>query len=283
MDFAARVAQFCGIHLVLSVVAAAITGIVYLVCTANVYAAYNTDRSSLYDPQIPICFTLPDIEPLLSVASLQPIPLFFKIVTGSPSAAFGLLFLIYGIWFFAFIGSLTAASRATWAFARDGGIPASSLWKKVNARTQVPINAVLLSAVVNALLGLIYLGSYAAFNAFTGVATICLGASYGFPILCSVLRKRALVKDAPFSLGKFGMAIVSGGGINSFFCGLMTWLYHFIKECHNPHLDHVLHRFILHADRHSCYSGKYELRLRCFRWIFRHRNYVVRRKRTTPL
>lgn len=145
------------------------------------------------------------------VASLQPIPLFFKTVTGSPGAAFGLLFLIYGIWFFAFIGSLTAASRATWAFARDGGIPASSLWKKVNARTQVPINAVLLSAVVNALLGLIYLGSYAAFSAFTGVATICLGASYGFPILCSVLRKRALVKDAPFSLGKFGMAIVSNG------------------------------------------------------------------------
>lgn len=130
-------------------------------------------------------------------------------MTGSPSAAFGLLFLIYGIWFFAFIGSLTAASRATWAFARDGGIPASSLWKKVNARTQVPINALLLSAVVNALLGLIYLGSSAAFNAFTGVATICLGASYGFPILCSVIRKRAPVKDAAFSLGKFGMAIVS--------------------------------------------------------------------------
>ncbi|GHJ84023.1 hypothetical protein NliqN6_0425 [Naganishia liquefaciens] len=172
--------------MVLSVVAAAITGIVYL---------------------IPICFTLPDIEPLLMVASLQPIPLFFKTVTGSPGAAFGLLFLIYGIWFFAFIGSLTAASRATWAFARDGGIPASSLWKKVNGRTQVPINAVLLSAVVNALLGLIYLGSYAAFSAFTGVATICLGASYGFPILCSVLRKRALVKDAPFSLGKFGYLI----------------------------------------------------------------------------
>ncbi|KAJ9091703.1 hypothetical protein QFC19_008994 [Naganishia cerealis] len=156
---------------------------------------------------IPLNFVLPAIEPLLNVASLQPIPLFFKIVTGSPSAAFGLLFLIYGIWLFAFIGSLTAASRATWAFARDGGIPASFLWKKVNTRTQVPINALLLSAVVNALLGLIYLGSYAAFNAFTGVATICLGASYGFPILCSLLRKRALVKNAPFSLGKFGFII----------------------------------------------------------------------------
>ena len=41
------------------------------------------------------------------------------------------------------------------------------------------------------------------------VATICLGASYMFPIMCSVLRRRELVKDAPFSLGKFGYAIVS--------------------------------------------------------------------------
>lgn len=131
---------------------------------------------------------MPEIEPLLSVASLQPIPLFFKIVTGSPGAAFGLLFLIYGIWLFAFIGSLTAASRATWAFARDGGIPASFLWKKVNARTQVPINAVLLSAVVNALLGLLYLGSYAAFNAFTGVSQLYCGlGELDTPLTCSSL------------------------------------------------------------------------------------------------
>ncbi|KAJ9120225.1 hypothetical protein QFC22_003125 [Naganishia vaughanmartiniae] len=194
--------------MVLSVVAAAITGVIYLVSAERPFRG-SVDLILSTLSQIPLNFVLPAIEPLLNVASLQPIPLFFKIVTGSPSAAFGLLFLIYGIWLFAFIGSLTAASRATWAFARDGGIPASFLWKKVNARTQVPINALLLSAVVNALLGLIYLGSYAAFNAFTGVATICLGASYGFPILCSLLRKRALVKDAPFSLGKFGFVIVS--------------------------------------------------------------------------
>ncbi|WRT64944.1 uncharacterized protein IL334_001884 [Kwoniella shivajii] len=168
------------------VAAAAITGLIYL---------------------LPINFVLPDIQPLLEVASLQPMPLLYKTVTGSPGAALGLLFLILGIWVFATIGSLTAASRCTWAFSRDGGIPGSGWWKVVNPRFGIPINSLILSTIVCALLGLIYLGSDAAFNAFTGVATICLGCSYAFPVLCSLLRGRKIVKDAPYSLGKAGFAI----------------------------------------------------------------------------
>ncbi len=113
-------------------------------------------------------------------------PLLYRLVTGSPAAAMGLLSLsesdarydvlldsssclpVLGIWAFATIGSLTAASRCTWAFSRDGGIPGSQWWKVVNTRHQVPLNALILSTVVCALLGLIYLGNAAAFNAFTG-------------------------------------------------------------------------------------------------------------------
>lgn len=75
---------------------------------------------------------------------------------------------VLGIWVFAAIGSLTAASRCTWAFSRDGGIPASGWWKKVDQRFGIPVNSLILSTIVCALLGLIYLGSSAAFNAFTG-------------------------------------------------------------------------------------------------------------------
>nr|ODN86931.1 GabA permease [Cryptococcus depauperatus CBS 7841] len=172
--------------MVLSVAAAAVTGLVYL---------------------LPINFVLPAIEPLLAVTSLQPMPLLYKQVTGSTGAALGLLFLILGVWVFAAIGSLTAASRCTWAFSRDGGIPCSRWWKKVNNQFGIPVNSLILSTVVCALLGLIYLGSSAAFNAFTGVATICLGSSYAFPVLCSLLRRRQAVVNAPYSLGKFGYVI----------------------------------------------------------------------------
>ena len=58
---------------------------------------------------------------------------------------------------------------------------------------------------VDCLLGLIYLGSTAAFSSFTGVATICLATSYGLPILVSVLRGRRDVQYASYSLGRRGV------------------------------------------------------------------------------
>ena len=172
--------------MVLSVVAAAITGLVYIV---------------------PILFVLPDIATLLAVPTGQPIGLLFKTVTGSPGGGFGLLFLIIGIMFFAGIGALTAASRCTYAFARDGAIPGYKWWKKVDKRFDVPLGGIILSTIIDCLVGLIYFGSSAAFNSFTGVATICLSTSYGLPILVSVLRGRKLIKHSTYSLGKFGFAI----------------------------------------------------------------------------
>ncbi|KAL1306485.1 hypothetical protein AAFC00_005180 [Neodothiora populina] len=172
--------------IVLSVAAAGFTGVIYL---------------------IPILFVLPDPQMLLDVANGQPIGLLFKTVTGSAAGGFGLLFLLLGILIFAGTGALTAASRCTYAFARDGAIPGSRLWSKVDKRFDIPMNALILATVIDCLLGLIYFGSTAAFNAFTGVATICLSCSYGIPILVSVLRGRQMVKGSTFSLGRFGLAI----------------------------------------------------------------------------
>ncbi|KAK8045038.1 GABA permease [Apiospora rasikravindrae] len=172
--------------IVLSVVAAGFTGLIFL---------------------IPVLFVLPDVSILLAIANGQPIGYIFKNATGSAGGGFGLLFLILGIWLFAGVGSLTAASRCTYAFARDGAIPGSGLWKKVNKKFDIPLWALTLSAVVDCLLGLIYFGSTAAFSSFTGVATICLSTSYGLPILVSVCRGRKNITHATFSLGKFGFVI----------------------------------------------------------------------------
>ncbi|SPC67525.1 related to GABA permease [Ustilago sp. UG-2017b] len=173
--------------IVWSVVAASITGFVYL---------------------IPVLFVLtPDAADLLTTAAGQPIPVLFSLATGSAGGGFGLLFIILGVFAFAGIGSLTVALRCTWAFARDGAIPGSKYWSKVNKSLDLPLNALILSAIVVSLLGLIYLGNTAAFSAFTGVATICLGISYGIPIAVAMFRKRIMLKDAPWNLGKFGYVI----------------------------------------------------------------------------
>ena len=103
--------------------------------------------------------------------------------------------------------ALTAASRCTYAFARDGAIPGSRLWRKVDKRFDIPLWGLVLSTLVDCLLGLIYFGSSAAFNSFTGVVTICLLTSYGLPIPVSALRRRKMVKNSSFSLSGFGFAI----------------------------------------------------------------------------
>ncbi|CAF1107087.1 unnamed protein product [Adineta ricciae] len=172
--------------MVLSVVAAGITGVIYL---------------------IPILFVMPDVDKLLNISTGQPIGYLFKTATGSAGGGFGLLFLILGIQSFAGIGSLTATSRCLYAFSRDGAVPGSLAWSKINKRYDIPLNALLLSTLIQGLLGLIYLGSSAAFNAFTGVATICLSTSYASPVLILVVRGRYLVNHAPFRLGKVGYII----------------------------------------------------------------------------
>ena len=132
--------------MVLSVAAAGFTGIVYL---------------------IPILFVLPEVPLLLEVANGQPIGLIFKTATGSAGGGFALLFLILGILFFAGVGALTAASRCTYAFARDGAIPGSRLWARVDKRFNIPLLGLVLSTVIDMILGCIYFGSSSAFNAFT--------------------------------------------------------------------------------------------------------------------
>ncbi|OBT75069.1 hypothetical protein VF21_06489 [Pseudogymnoascus sp. 05NY08] len=174
--------------IILSVAAAGLTGVVYL---------------------IPILFVLPDVKLLLDVANGQPIGLILTRATGSKTAGFCLLLLILGILFFAGVGALTASSRCTYAFARDGAIPGYKLWKKVNKTLNVPLSALLLSAFVDCALGCLYFGSSAAFNSFTGVATICLNASYCTPILVNLLRGREAVKHSLFPLKSAGY-IVNG-------------------------------------------------------------------------
>lgn len=168
--------------MILSVAAAGVTGIIFL---------------------LPVLFTLPldKIKYLLDAPGGMPMGLLFKLVTGSAAGGFALLLLLLGILFFAGVGALTAASRCTYAFARDGAIPGSGYWKVVNHKYETPAGGLALSTAVCCLLGLIYFGSTAAFNAFTGVATICLSASYGLPVFVSLLERRAALQHAPLKLG----------------------------------------------------------------------------------
>lgn len=120
---------------------------------------------------------------------------------GSPGGGLGLTFLVLLITLFCSISITVAASRCTWAFARDDAIPGAKTFSKVHAGLGVPINAIILTTIVQMLLGLINLGSTSAFTAFVSVGVQALAVSYAIPIAISLLNGRRDVSSAKWNCG----------------------------------------------------------------------------------
>ncbi|KAI0860436.1 amino acid transporter [Xylaria cubensis] len=151
---------------------------------------------------IPICATLPDLTDILQAPVGQALPYIFGRVTGSPGGGLALTVLVLIITFFCSISITVAASRCTWAFARDNAIPLASLWAKIDERHGTPIWALVLTTVVQLLLGLINLGSSSAFLAFVSVGVISLAVSYGIPIAISLTYQRREVRAAHWKMSR---------------------------------------------------------------------------------
>ncbi|KAL4786892.1 amino acid/polyamine transporter I [Aspergillus varians] len=155
---------------------------------------------------IPVCFVMPDLVELANLASGQPVPAIFKAAIGNSVGTFLLLLPLLILGIICGVGCVTATSRCTWAFARDGAIPGSQWWRTVNKKLDVPLNALVLGMVIELLFGLIYFGSTAAYNAFSGVGVILLTLSYACPIAVSlILRGREDIKNGSFDLGALGV------------------------------------------------------------------------------
>ena len=92
--------------------------------------------------------------------------------------------------FFCGMAAVTANSRMIYAFSRDGALPGSKHWHKINPKTRTPTNSVWLGVALAAILGSTSLyvkgtgaGRYStAFFAMTGICVIGLYISYAIPI-----------------------------------------------------------------------------------------------------
>ena len=88
--------------------------------------------------------------------------------------------------FFCGLASVTANSRMIYAFSRDGALPGSRFWHKINPKTRTPTNSVWLGVTLSASVGTLSLyqkgGFSTAFFAFTGICVIGLYISYAIPI-----------------------------------------------------------------------------------------------------
>src|SRR4051812_45052399 len=84
--------------------------------------------------------------------------------------------------FFCGMASVTANSRMSYAFSRDGALPGSRLWATVNPRTGTPTNSIWLCVVCSVVLALPALRSIVAYLAVTSIAVIGLYIAYVVPV-----------------------------------------------------------------------------------------------------
>jgi len=117
-----------------------------------------------------------------------------------------ILFLVIGAQFFCGMSSVTANSRMIYAFARDGAVPASSFWHRINPRTRTPTNSIWLAAVGAFILGVPYLWSPTAYFAITSIAVIGLYVAYVSPVFLRV-RAGDRFQAGPWTLGRWGRPV----------------------------------------------------------------------------
>ena len=130
---------------------------------------------------IALLFSLGDLDEVLAAPVSQlgyPVIQIYYQATGSLHGANAMTAVSLVIVIMAHLGLMAGCSRTAWAFARDRGLPASSYLARVSTRSQVPFRAIMLSVVIQVLLGLINIGSSAAFLAFVNAAAATLYITY---------------------------------------------------------------------------------------------------------
>ena len=140
---------------------------------------------------------------------------------GIPAALKGILYIGIVISnYLCALAGMTSLSRMIFAFARDGGFPASSWLRKVSPAHRTPVNAIWIGAVL-AFISTIYTPQF--WTLASGCA-IFLYISYAGPIGAGMLQEgKKWTKKGPFQLGAFSklFAIISVvGAIILFYIGV---------------------------------------------------------------
>ncbi len=157
---------------------------------------------------ISICFCIGDIN--ATAASTTGVPL-IQIFYDSTSSVVGTCFLSSLIVVIVLVCAnalLCEGSRSLYAFARDHGLPFSSLFAKVDAKRQIPIYSILLACGVQMALNSIYFGTLTGFNTVISIATEGFYLSYAMPLLARVISHftgHAKVLSGPYTLGRWGI------------------------------------------------------------------------------
>lgn len=168
--------------------------------------------------QLVVAYTVVDINAVISSSLGQPWASYLLQVLPQ-KVALGVLGLTIICGFSMGQGCMVAASRVTYAYARDDCFPFSNIWKKVNKTTSTPVNAVLINAVLGVLMTLLILAGYVAIGALFSIGAIAQFIAFAIPITIRVFFVGNRFRKGPWHLGPFGPYI---GGMGVAFVILMA-------------------------------------------------------------
>ncbi|KAE8447904.1 hypothetical protein EG329_009976 [Mollisiaceae sp. DMI_Dod_QoI] len=152
--------------IVMSVYIGAITGFVFL---------------------ISVCFCIGDINQVADTPTLVPlIQIFFDSTNSNVGSCF-LATLIVIIDLGCANALLAEGARSLYAFARDRGLPFSSIISKVESKHHTPVVAILLGTVIQMAFNSIYFGTVTGFNTVIAIATEGFYLSYAMPLLVRLI------------------------------------------------------------------------------------------------
>ncbi|KAE8418078.1 amino acid transporter [Aspergillus pseudocaelatus] len=155
-------------------------------------------------------FIMPDVQDALDSPAGLPFIYVFSEAMKNATGASILVVVILLLFFMITISCTASASRQTFAFARDNGLPFSTWLGAVHPTLHIPVNSVIITCAFSLIMFLINIGSGAAMNALLSLATSPLMGTYMICIVCVIVRR--ITKSPPlplsrWSLGRFGMPI----------------------------------------------------------------------------
>ncbi|KAL2872459.1 amino acid permease [Aspergillus lucknowensis] len=153
--------------------------------------------------QLVVAYTVIDIDEVLNSDLGQPWASYlFQVMSRKAALAILALTIICG--FSMGQGCMVAASRVTYAYARDDCFPLSRYWKRVSSVTKTPVNAVILNAVLGVLMCLLLFAGDVAIGALFSIGAIAQFVAFAIPIAIRVFFVGDRFRRGPWHLGPFG-------------------------------------------------------------------------------
>ncbi|KAF3181537.1 hypothetical protein TWF106_010448 [Orbilia oligospora] len=156
--------------------------------------------------QLVVAYTVIDINAILESDLGQPFAAYcLQVLPYKTSVAVTALTIICA--FSMGQGCMVAASRVTYAYARDDCFPLSKYWKKVHPLTKTPVNAVWFNCVIGILLLLLIFAGDIAIGAIFSVGAIAAFVAFTIPIFIRVFFVGDRFRRGPWHLGKWSKPI----------------------------------------------------------------------------